>query len=130
MRCFFRLMGKNKWRRDCSRDILYAPGSYRLCIKVPDKHRIEKLITFVKSIVMGLALTNSTIDKFFGFLSKLDNVSKKKLIVKLTESIEIKENKNFDLHSLSGAWEDSRSSDEINKDINNSRVNKTDLIDF
>jgi len=123
-------MGKNKWRRDCSRDILYAPGSYRLCIKVPDKHRIEKLITFVKSIVMGLALTNSTIDKFFGFLSKLDNVSKKKLIVKLTESIEIKENKNFDLHSLSGAWEDSRSSDEINKDINNSRVNKTDLIDF
>ena len=79
---------------------------------------------------MGLALTNSTIDKFFGFLSKLDNVSKKKLIVKLTESIEIKENKNFDLHSLSGAWEDSRSSDEINKDINNSRVNKTDLIDF
>lgn len=130
MRCFFRLMGNNKWRRDCSRGILYAPGSYRLCIKVPDKHRIEKLITFVKSIVMGLALTNSTIDKFFGFLSKLDNVSKKKLIVKLTESIEIKENKNFDLHSLSGAWEDSRSSDEINKDINNSRVNKTDLIDF
>jgi len=123
-------MAKNKWRRDCSRDILYAPGSYRLCIKVPDKHRIEKLITFVKSIVMGLALTNSTIDKFFGFLSKLDNVSKKKLIVKLTESIEIKENKNFDLHSLSGAWEDSRSSDDINKDINNSRVNKSDLIDF
>jgi len=123
-------MAKNKWRRDCSRDILYAPGSYRLCIKVPDKHRIEKLITFEKSIVMGLALTNSTIDKFFGFLSKLDNVSKKKLIVKLTESIEIKENKNFDLHSLSGAWEDSRSSDDINKDINNSRVNKSDLIDF
>lgn len=31
------------------------------------------------------------IDKYFGFLTRLDNVTKKKLIVKLTESLEVKE---------------------------------------
>jgi len=79
---------------------------------------------------MSLTLSNSTIDKYFGFLTKLDNVSKKRLIVKLTESIEIKVESNFDLSSLYGAWEDSRSSDEIIKEIRNSRVNKNNLIDF
>jgi len=62
---------------------------------------------------MSLALTNNTIDKYFGFLTKLDNVSKKKLIVKLTESIEVKDTTSFDLASLYEAWDDSRSSDEI-----------------
>ena len=57
-------------------------------------------------------------------------VSKKKLIVKLTESIEINEPNEFDLSSLYGAWEDSRSSDEIIKEIIDSRVNKKDEIDF
>jgi hypothetical protein len=79
---------------------------------------------------MSLALTNNTIDKYFGFLTKLDNVSKKKLIVKLTESIEVKERTSFDLASLYGAWDDSRSSDEIIKEIMDSRVNKNDLIEF
>ena len=66
---------------------------------------------------MGLALTNQTIDKYFGFLIKLDNSSKKKLIIKLTESIETKEDNFFDLKSLFGAWEDTRDSDEIIKDV-------------
>jgi hypothetical protein len=79
---------------------------------------------------MSIALTNRTIDKYFGFLTKLDNVSKKKLIVKLTESLEVKEENDFDLVSLYGAWEDSRSSDEIIKDIRDSRVDKNELIDF
>lgn len=79
---------------------------------------------------MSLILTNSTIEKYFGFLTKLDNISKKKLIVKLTESIEVKEETDFDLASLYGAWEDSRSSDEIIKDIRNSRVEKNDIINF
>jgi hypothetical protein len=79
---------------------------------------------------MGLALTNTTIDKYFGFLTKLDNSSKKKLIVKLTESIKDKDDTNFDLSSLYGAWEDSRSSDEIIKEIKDSRIDKKDIIDF
>lgn len=79
---------------------------------------------------MGLALTNKTIDKYFGFLSRLDNGSKKKLIIKLTESIEDKEKSNVSLKDLSGAWEDSRDSDEIIKEIRNSRVNKQDNIEL
>ena len=79
---------------------------------------------------MSLALTNNTIDKFFGFLSKIDNISKKKLIIKLTESIEFDEKKEFNLESLCGSWEDTRTSDEIIKDIRNSRVEKQDKIIF
>ena len=79
---------------------------------------------------MSLVLTNNTIDKYFGFLVKLDNRSKKKLIVKLKKSMETKEEADFDLLSLYGAWEDSRSSDEIINDIRKSRVEKNDLIDF
>jgi hypothetical protein len=79
---------------------------------------------------MGLALTNTTIDKYFEFLKRLDNGSKKKLIIKLTESIEEKEKKTVSLKDLSGAWEDSRDSDEIIKEIRNSRVDKQDNIEF
>lgn len=42
---------------------------------------------------MALSLTAKTIDKYFGFLSRLDNKSKKSLIKKLTESIEEKDKK-------------------------------------
>jgi len=79
---------------------------------------------------MSLALTNNTIDKFFGFLSKIDNASKKKMIIRLTESIEITEEIKFDLRSLFGAWEDSRDSDEIIKEIRDSRVDKLNIIEF
>ncbi|MFW5851938.1 MAG: hypothetical protein ACOCWB_06930 [Bacteroidota bacterium] len=79
---------------------------------------------------MGLALTNNTIDRYFGFLSKLDNRSKKNLIIKLTESINPNEDKNFDLSSLYGAWEDDRTSDEIIRDIKDSRIDKQDSINF
>ncbi|WP_296619378.1 hypothetical protein [Marivirga sp.] len=71
---------------------------------------------------MALSLTAKTIDKYFGFLSRLDNRSKKNLIIKLTESIEEKEKKTVSLKDLSGAWEDSRDSDEIIAEIRKSRV--------
>lgn len=79
---------------------------------------------------MSLILTNKTIDKYFGFLTKLDNSSKKKLIIKLTESIEEKGKSTVKLSNLSGAWADSRDSDEINKEIKNSRINKPNNIEF
>jgi len=79
---------------------------------------------------MSLAITNHAIDKYFRFLTKLDNGSKKRLIIKLTESIENKIDLEFDLLSLYGAWEDNRTSDEIIKEIQESRINKTDVIDF
>jgi len=79
---------------------------------------------------MGLVLTNRAIDKYFGFLTKLDNDSKKKLIVKLTESIDVKEDKGFDLRSLYGAWDDPKDSDEIIKEIEESRNDKDNLAEF
>ena len=72
---------------------------------------------------MRIVLKNTTIDKYFIFLTKLDNISKKRLIIKLTESIEVKEKKHFDLSSLYGAWDDSRTSDEIISDIKNRTEN-------
>lgn len=83
-----------------------------------------------KRLVMSIALTNSTIDKYFGFLTKLDTISKKKLIIKLTESIESKEDTPYDLAGLYGAWEDTKSSDEIIREIRESRIEKNDLIEF
>lgn len=79
---------------------------------------------------MGIALTNKTIDKYFRFLQRLDNNSKKRLIIRLTESIEDKKKTAINLRDLSGAWQDSRDSDEIIQEIRNSRVDKQDNIDF
>jgi len=45
----------------------------------------------------------------------------------LTESIETEDIKSFDLTNIYGAWEDSRDSDEIIREIRNSRVNKKDI---
>ncbi len=79
---------------------------------------------------MNIALKNKVIDKYFGFLKSLDNNSKKRLIVKLTESIEVGETEKIDLKSLFGAWEDNRTSDEIIAEIRNSRVEKKSDIDL
>jgi hypothetical protein len=73
---------------------------------------------------MGIALKNTTIDKYFSFLTRLDNSSKKRLIVKLTESMKVNDKKNFELKSLHGAWEDKRTSDQIISDIKSSRIEK------
>ncbi len=79
---------------------------------------------------MSIALKNSVIDKYFGFLFNLDTISKKRLIVRLTESIDVKKSEKFDLKKLFGTWEDTRTSDEIIMDIKNSRVDKNDSIDL
>lgn len=77
----------------------------------------------------NLTLNNKTLEKYFGLLKGLDNLSKKKLIIKLTESLEIKEEK-VDLRSLFGAWEDEKDSDEIIKEIRESRVEKAEDLGF
>jgi hypothetical protein len=79
---------------------------------------------------MSLVLTNTTINKYFGFLTRLDNKSKKKIITMLTESIEIEEKDEFNLRELFGAWEDSRDSDEIIKEIRESRIDKKNIAEF
>jgi hypothetical protein len=79
---------------------------------------------------MGFALTNKTIDKYFGYLVCLDNNSKKKLIIKLTESIETNSDESVSLNDLFGAWDDRKDSDVIIKEIKDSRVEKKHIAGF
>lgn len=79
---------------------------------------------------MSMVINNTSIERYLRFLTRLDNVTKKKLIVRLTESIDLNENKGFNLATLNGAWKDSRSSDEIISDIKKSRIEKNHSIDF
>lgn len=72
----------------------------------------------------NIVISKRTLDRYFSLLSRWNNDSKKKLIVRLTESIESKETQAFDVSSLFGAWDDSRDSDEIIRQIKDSRVNK------
>lgn len=72
----------------------------------------------------SLAISNKILDKYFGYLKNLDTKTKKSLIFKLTKSIEKKSDKQFDLHSIFGAWDDEKSSDDIISDIKSSRVEK------
>jgi len=74
----------------------------------------------------NISINNKALEKYFGLLRWLDNSAKKKLIIKLTASLEF-EKKESDLKSLFGAWEDSRDSDEIIKEIKESRVNKREM---
>jgi hypothetical protein len=72
----------------------------------------------------SLVISNKILDKYFGYLKNLDNNAKKSLIIKLTQSIETKSKKTFDINSIFGAWEDDRNSDEIINYIKSSRVEK------
>ncbi|MFV0554756.1 MAG: hypothetical protein ACK5LR_08635 [Mangrovibacterium sp.] len=74
---------------------------------------------------MNLALTNNTVEGYFRLLSRLDNASKKKLAVRLIESIQVEKEKDADVRNLAGAWEDDRDSDEIIQQIRNSRIEKS-----
>jgi len=77
-----------------------------------------------------LAINSKILDKYFGFLVKLDNSSKKRLIIKLTESIETEEEKKSDINLLYGAWVDNRDSDEIIKEIRDSKIENRKIEEF
>jgi hypothetical protein len=75
-------------------------------------------------------LNNRSIDNFFGFLYKMDTNTKKKLIIKLTESIEETKTNKKSLNSLFGSWKDNRDTDLIIKDIRESRTNNHEILEF
>ncbi len=89
-----------------------------------------KYLYICKKTMASIAITNRTLDKYFGFLRRLDNNSKKRLIIKLTESLETKDDSSFDLKSIFGAWDDSRDSDVIIRNIKESRVNNREIESF
>jgi hypothetical protein len=78
----------------------------------------------------GLVISNRAIDNYFRFLRRLDINSKKRLIIKLTESIDSKDFEAFELRSIYGKWEDSRDSDEIIKSIKDSRSDNKEIEKF
>jgi len=83
-------------------------------------------------IEMGhLAINNKILEKYFRFLAKFDNNSKKRLIIKLTESIETEENSNKnEFNNLFGAWIDKRKAEEIIKEIRESRIENRKIENF
>jgi hypothetical protein len=80
-----------------------------------------------------IVISNKILDRYFRFLARFDNKSKKRLINKLKESLEkndVMENETPELGALFGAWVDDRSSDEIIKEILSARVEKREIENF
>ncbi len=77
--------------------------------------------------MVNLTITNKVFDRYFDYLIKFDNQTKKKLIIKLTNSLEFKQKQTFDIKSLFGAWKDDRSTQEIIDEIRNSRIEPKDI---
>jgi hypothetical protein len=78
-----------------------------------------------------ITLNNSSLKKYLDLLRNLDIKSKKTIVFELTESIkDSKKRKEEDFFSLFGAWDDTRDSDDIIRDIKSSRVNNRDIESF
>ena len=75
----------------------------------------------------NLAANNGTLNKYFGILKNLDVDSKKNLIIKLTKSIHSKPKSKPELKNIYGAWQDSRTADEIIEEIEKSRFNERNI---
>lgn len=74
-----------------------------------------------------LSLNSAVLERYFSFLKRFDNDTKKKLIIKLTNSLQLESKKPIDLSTLFGAWQDDRSTQEIINDIRISRVEPRDI---
>lgn len=79
---------------------------------------------------MQKELEYNLVDSYFRFMKNWDNETKKNLIIKLTQSIDVKNNKLNDFSSCFGAWDDDRSADEIIDDLKADRVNNSEIEDF
>jgi hypothetical protein len=79
---------------------------------------------------MSLAFENRRVNSYFRLMKNWDTESKKALIIKLTKSINDKHENKHDFSSCFGAWDDTRSADEIIDNIRNSRVNNREIEDF
>jgi hypothetical protein len=79
---------------------------------------------------MNTAIENRLVESYFELMKNWDNETKKKLMIKLTRSIDSNDNKKRDFSSCFGAWEDTRTADEIIQDIRADRVNSQEIKDF
>jgi hypothetical protein len=77
-----------------------------------------------------LKINNKSIARYFGFLKNLNTQSKKKLIIQLTRSIESQKKTNKGINHLFGAWDDSRTAEEIINEIRESRTQNVEIEGF
>lgn len=79
---------------------------------------------------MNAAITKRIVNNYLRYMRNWDNETKKDLIRKLTASIDSKSKDKYDFSSCFGAWEDSRSAEEIVNDLRADRVNKGEIEGF
>jgi len=79
---------------------------------------------------MDTAVSNNLVDSYFKYMKNWDTASKKHLIIKLTESIDDRQEDAYDFSVCFGAWDDGRSADEIYDDIRDDRLNNPEIEDF
>lgn len=79
---------------------------------------------------MNTLVANRIVDNYFRLMKDWDTDSKKNLILKLTSSINLKSKDKFDFSSCFGAWEDSRSAEEIVNELRTDRVNHKEIEEF
>lgn len=72
----------------------------------------------------SLTVSNKILDKYFGYLKKLDNKAKKSLVKKLLKSMATTPKHGFEFVEMFGAWKGEATSDEIILEISNARVDK------
>ena len=79
---------------------------------------------------MPTSLNNKLVDGFFNYMKNWDDEAKKDIILKLNKSMVSDENKSRDFSLCFGAWNDSRSADEIIDDLRVDRVNSAEIASF
>ena len=79
---------------------------------------------------MNTLVANRLVDNYYQLIKDWDTDSKKSLIFKLNSSINFKSKKIFDFSSCFGAWEDSRSAEEIVNELRADRVNHKEIEEF
>ncbi|MEQ8551294.1 MAG: hypothetical protein RIC06_01695 [Cyclobacteriaceae bacterium] len=77
-----------------------------------------------------LKISNKSISRYFRFLKNMDTPSKKKLIIQLTDSIESQEKTKKGIDHLFGAWEDTRTAEEMIAEIRGSRTPNREIEGF
>jgi len=79
---------------------------------------------------MNYTATRVTIENYVKIIQSWDKDSKNELINKLKASDNEVESNKYDFSSSFGAWEDTRSAEEISHEIKNDRINYTQMDEF
>lgn len=77
-----------------------------------------------------LKINDQSIARYFGFLKNMDTQSKKSLIIQLTDSIESESETKKGIDHLFGAWEDTRTAEELISEIRESRTRTREIEGF